>query len=158
MTALRRSLETATGRICVAEQNGAVVAVTWGGKAHDGDSPLLREAAAQLEQYFAGERRDFDLPLAPAGNELQQAVWQEMLAIPYGQTRTYGEIATAVGNLPQPVGQACGANPIPVIIPCHRVVAAGGGSGGFSAPGGLATKYSLLKLEGARFAYQPKLL
>ena len=154
----RRSLETATGRVTVTEQDGALTAVTWGGEACNDDTPLLREAVAQLEAYFAGGRRDFDLPLDPGGNALQQAVWREMLAIPYGETRTYGEIAKAVDNLPQPVGQACGANPLPILIPCHRVVAAGGGSGGFSAPGGLATKYSLLKLEGARFAYQPKLL
>lgn len=154
----RRSLETATGRITLSEQDGALVGLSWGGDICEDATPLLDEAVAQLEAYFAGERRSFDLPLAPLGNDLQQAVWREMLAIPYGATRTYGEIARAVDNLPQPVGQACGANPLPVLIPCHRVVAAGGGSGGFSAPGGLATKYRLLKLEGARFAYQPKLL
>ena len=154
----RRSLETATGRVIVTEEDGAVVGLTWGGAACDDDTPLLLEAVAQLDDYFAGRRHTFDLPLAPRGNELQQAVWRELLAIPYGKTKTYGEIAKAVDSLPQPVGQACGANPIAVMIPCHRVVAAGGGSGGFSAPGGLATKYSLLKLEGARFAYQPKLL
>ncbi|MEX0921355.1 MAG: methylated-DNA--[protein]-cysteine S-methyltransferase [Rhodovibrionaceae bacterium] len=154
----RRSLETATGRVTLTEKDGAIAGLTWGGAQCDEDSPLLRRAIAQLEDYFAGRLQVFDLPLEPAGNGLQQAVWREMRAIPFGETRTYGEIATAVGNLPQPVGQACGANPIPVLIPCHRVVAAGGGSGGFSAPGGLETKYSLLKLEGARFAYQPKLL
>jgi methylated-DNA-[protein]-cysteine S-methyltransferase len=151
-------LETATGRVTVTEEDGAVVGLAWGGDSHDDDTPLLRQALLQLEAYFAGERQSFALPLAPRGNALQQAVWREMLAIPYGETRTYGEIAQAVDNLPQPVGQACGANPIPILIPCHRVVASGGGSGGFSAPGGLETKYSLLKLEGARFAYQPKLL
>lgn len=154
----RRSLETATGRFSVTEEDDAIVAAAWGGAAHEDDTPLLREALAQLEDYFAGQRQAFDLPLEPVGNELQQAVWRALQAIPYGKTRTYGEIATAVDSLPQPVGQACGANPIPILIPCHRVVAAGGGSGGFSAPGGLATKYGLLKLEGARFAYQPKLL
>lgn len=154
----RRSLETATGRFSVTEEDGSIVAAAWGGKLHDDDTPLLREALAQLEDYFAGQRQSFDLPLEPAGDALQRAVWHALREIPYGKTRTYGEIATAVDSLPQPVGQACGANPIAILIPCHRVVAAGGGSGGFSAPGGLATKYSLLKLEGARFAYQPKLL
>ena len=154
----RRSLETVTGRVTVSEEDGALVAVNWGEEAQDDDTPLLREALSQLADYFAGTRTAFDLPLAPQGNDLQQAVWRELLAIPYGETRTYGEIAKAVDNLPQPVGQACGANPLAILIPCHRAVAAGGGSGGFSAPGGLATKYSLLKLEGARFAYQPKLL
>ena len=154
----RRSLETATGRIAITEQAGAIAALNWGGENYDDDTPLLRAAVQQLEDYFAGRLKLFELPLAPQGNALQQAVWKQMLAIPFGETKTYGDIAKAVDSLPQPVGQACGANPIPILIPCHRVVAAGGGSGGFSAPGGLETKYRLLALEGARFAYQPKLL
>ena len=161
MTRQRRTVETQTGPVTLTQEGEHIVAVTWSDPAqqhYEDGTPLLRCAATQLQEYFAGTRRDFDLPLKPRGTDFQRAVWDQMLAIPYGATRTYGEIARAGDNLPQPVGLACGANPLPVLIPCHRVVAAGGGSGGFSAPGGLATKYRLLKLEGARFAYQPKLL
>jgi methylated-DNA-[protein]-cysteine S-methyltransferase len=88
------------------------------------------------------------LPLAPSGNEFQQAVCRAMSAIPYGETRTYGDIAKDLGTYGQPVGQACGANSIPVIIPCHRVLSANG-LGGFSAQGGVETKIALLRHENA---------
>jgi methylated-DNA-[protein]-cysteine S-methyltransferase len=101
-----------------------------------------------LKAYFAGELKEFDLPLKPSGNDFQQVVCKAMSAIPYGSTRTYGEIAEELGTYGQPVGQACGANPIPVIIPCHRVLSANG-LGGFSAEGGVETKIALLKHENA---------
>lgn len=110
---------------------------------------LLRRAAAQLDAYFAGDRKDFDLPLAPAGSPFQKRVCQAMSAIPPGQTRTYGELADDLGGSARAVGRACGANPIPVLIPCHRVLAAKGGLGGYSGAGGLKTKVFLLKLERA---------
>ena len=88
------------------------------------------------------------MPLAPAGSGFRQRVWQAMQAIPVGETRSYGALARALGSAPRAVGGACGANPIPILIPCHRVVA-GGGLGGYSGGAGLATKIALLKLEGA---------
>ncbi len=111
-------------------------------------SDLLRRAAEQLEAYFARERQDFDLPLRPAGTDFELAVWRGLAAIPYGATMTYGALARSVGGVARAVGQACGSNPLPIVIPCHRVLAADG-SGGFSAPGGVDTKYKLLALEGA---------
>ncbi|MGB0506507.1 MAG: methylated-DNA--[protein]-cysteine S-methyltransferase [Pikeienuella sp.] len=142
------AIDTEFGRWGVEEENGAIVRVNWRGVDAGPLTPLLMEARAQLTAYAAGKLTSFDLPLAPAGGELQQAVMAEMLAIPFGETRTYGEIAKALGTAAQPIGQACGANPIPVIIPCHRVTGTGG-LGGFSGCGGVETKVALLKHEGA---------
>jgi len=116
-------------------------------------APLMR-AVGQLEAYFAGDLTAFDLPLAPAGSSFQHRVWAEMARIPYGRTRTYGDLARCVakvaqGGVAQAVGQACGANPIPIIIPCHRVVAGGGRLGGFSGGQGAVSKRALLALENA---------
>lgn len=113
------------------------------------DAALLERAAAQLTAYFAGDLAMFDLPLAPAGSPFQRRVWAEMTRIPYGRTRTYGELARRVEGVARAVGQACGANPIPILIPCHRVVASGGHLGGFSGGLGAASKSALLVREGA---------
>ena len=111
------------------------------------ETPLLRAAREALLAYFAGERRDFDLPLAPAGTDFQRAVWDALRAIPYGQTRTYGEIAAAVGRpkAVRAVGQANHVNPLPIFIPCHRVVGKGGALTRYA--GGLDLKRALLALE-----------
>jgi methylated-DNA-[protein]-cysteine S-methyltransferase len=105
---------------------------------------------AQLAEYFSGTRRAFELPLAPAGTAFQLAVWHALQAIPYGQTLSYGELATRLGLAPgaaRAVGLANGANPLPIIVPCHRVIGADGSLTGFG--GGLPIKRSLLALEGA---------
>jgi methylated-DNA-[protein]-cysteine S-methyltransferase len=110
--------------------------------------PLVA-AVAQLEEYFAGDRRRFDLPLEVAGTDFQKSVWLELAEIPYGETVSYAELALMVGrpHAYRAVGQANGANPIPIVLPCHRVVATGGGIGGYG--GGLPMKRQLLTLEGA---------
>ena len=141
-------LYTPVGRLSLAEENGAIVKLLWGDTDQGETTPALQEGLRQLEAFFAGERDDFDLPLAPAGSPFQQDVYKAMLAIPKGATRTYGDIANELGVPAQPVGQACGSNPIPVIIPCHRVVGAEG-LGGYSAAGGVETKITLLKFENA---------
>jgi len=141
------TLDTILGPLSVEEQDGAIVRLCWSPQ-QDGRSALLQEATAQLRAYFAGQLKAFDLPLRVAGSDFQRAVCEAMLAIPFGETRTYGEIAKELGVPPQPVGNACGANPIPVIIPCHRVLGANG-LGGFSGQGGVETKVTLLKHEGA---------
>ena len=114
-----------------------------------GETPLLDDLRAQLAEYFAGERRDFDLPLACPGTPFQRRVWDALRRIPYGETRTYAEIARAIGTpgAARAVGHANGLNRIAVVIPCHRVVAAGGGLGGYG--GGLWRKLRLLETEGA---------
>ncbi|HKD83469.1 MAG TPA: methylated-DNA--[protein]-cysteine S-methyltransferase [Terriglobales bacterium] len=110
-----------------------------------------RPVRRQLEEYFAGKRRKFDLDLDLRGTEFRKRCWQELLRIPYGETRSYGEIARAVGNPkgPRAVGQANHYNPIAIIVPCHRVLAGGCQLGGYG--GGLPVKAFLLRLEGAEF-------
>lgn len=151
------SMHSPVGDLAISEDGGAVVSVDWGWGRDNTATPLLKEAKRQLEAYFDGKLEKFDLPLQPGGSDFQKQVWRAMLKIPYGKTLTYGEIATKLGGAARAVGAACGANRIPVIIPCHRVLAAGGGLGGYSGSGGLATKTALLRLEGARFAEQPQL-
>ncbi len=118
----------------------------------DDDLPVLARARAQLGEYFAGKRTRFNLPLAPQGTEFQQAVWRALLKVGCGQTSTYGALAAAVGR-PQAaraVGAAMGANPIPIIVPCHRVIGSDGSLTGFG--GGLERKTKLLQLEGSLLA------
>ena len=112
-----------------------------------GSSPVLDRTRQQLEEYFRGERREFDLPLAPEGPEFQQRVWQRLLRIQYGATTTYGALAQSLGNpnASRAVGLANGSNPIPIVIPCHRVIGANGALTGFG--GGLPIKSALLELE-----------
>lgn len=110
-------------------------------------TPLLQEAEEQLTEYFAGIRREFDLPLAPKGTPFQQAVWAQLLQIPYGETRTYGQLAAALGKpgAGRAVGSACHCNPLAILIPCHRVLGANGRLTGYA--GGLDVKEYLLELE-----------
>ncbi|MBE2211589.1 MAG: methylated-DNA--[protein]-cysteine S-methyltransferase [Xanthomonadaceae bacterium] len=116
---------------------------------HEGDHPLLDEAERQLGEYFAGKRRDFDLPLAPRGTDFQLGVWQALRSIPFGETWSYAQLAARIGKTSamRAVGAANGRNPIPIIVPCHRVIGADGSLTGFG--GGLPTKEFLLRLEGA---------
>ena len=147
----RRSIDTPTGRFTIMEADGAIVATGWRGPPGKDASPLLDEAALQLSAYFERRLRDFDLPLRPQGTEFEQAVWQAMVAIPYGETRTYADLAKTAGGVARAVGQACGSNPIPVIIPCHLVTGSHG-LGGFSGGEGQMTKRRLLGIEGAMLA------
>ena len=144
---LRAALLTPLGRLVVGETEGVITSLRWSDEVAADDSPLLRQALAQLAGYFAAERQTFDLPL-DWGEGLHARVRRAMAAIPFGQTRSYGEIARAVGAPAQAVGQACGANPVPVIIPCHRVLGANT-LGGYSGRGGVETKVWLLRHEGA---------
>lgn len=141
------SIHTPLGWISLTEKDGAITALNWG-RSGDDETPLLKEALRQVSAYFAGDLKQFDLPLRPYGGAFQQAVNEAMQSIPYGETRPYGAIASDLGSMPQPVGNACGNNSIAIIIPCHRVVGSSG-LGGFSAPGGVETKVALLRHEGA---------
>ncbi|QUJ75349.1 methylated-DNA--[protein]-cysteine S-methyltransferase [Sulfitobacter albidus] len=141
------SIQTQFGPLILTERNGAITALNWGHAPAEDSTKLLQEACAQITDYAAGRREVFDLPLRVAGSDFQRAVCAQMSAIPYGQTLTYGDIARALGVPAQAVGQACGANPIPIIIPCHRVMGARGMTG-FSGAGGVETKVALLRHEG----------
>lgn len=154
-------LDSPAGPLILRESQGAITGLQWlkpnrsvpqaepsAGWDSGGASPLLLEAARQIGEYFAGRRRGFDLALAPAGSPFHQNVWQLMRGIPFGGTATYGELARELGCAAQPVGGACAANPIAILIPCHRVVAATG-LGGFSGGAGVESKRFLLRHEGA---------
>jgi methylated-DNA-[protein]-cysteine S-methyltransferase len=135
------------GPVTLVERDGLLVGVEWRLPEVSGESALLQEGLRQLQAYFDDRLHRFDLPM-DWGMGLNESVRRAMAAIPYGETRTYGDIAKAVGAPAQAVGQACGANPLPILIPCHRVTGTGW-FGGFSAPGGVETKAALLRHEGA---------
>lgn len=147
---------TPIGTLRIAAEGGAIVALAFDrrrgpppGPAAPADVRVLREAAKQLRAWFAGERDDFDLPLAPRGTAFQAAVWAALRAIPAGETRTYGALAAALGRpaAARAVGAACGRNPLAILVPCHRAVGAGGRLTGFAW--GLDRKRWLLEREGA---------
>lgn len=142
------SVETQFGVLSVFETEGAICRLRWGA-VEDEPSDLLRAACLQLAEYDAGQRLEFALPLRVDAPPFQQAVCAQMSAIPFGETVTYGDIATALGKPAQAIGSACGGNPIPIIIPCHRVMGAGGKLTGFSGAGGVETKVALLRHERA---------
>ena len=128
--------------------DGAITALVWGQGGTLRSGPLFEELSGQMAAYFAGDRTEFTVPLAPRGNAFQQRFYKALCDIPYGETRTYGELAKQLEVSAQAIGQACGANPIPILIPCHRVLGAGG-LGGYSGKGGVETKVALLRHEGA---------
>jgi methylated-DNA-[protein]-cysteine S-methyltransferase len=136
------------GALTIWEGEGAIIKLDWTDAGGRAETPLLEAAIHQLDAYFKGAREAFDLPFHVKGSQFQKDVCAAMLAIPFGYTRTYGEIAKALGVPAQAVGQACGANPIPIMIPCHRVMGAKGLTG-FSGQGGVETKVALLRHEGA---------
>jgi methylated-DNA-[protein]-cysteine S-methyltransferase len=124
------------------------VRIVFGGIDETGESdPVLFDAKRQLEEYFCGKRRAFDLPLSPGGTDFQKRVWRALTDIPYGETRSYADIAAAVGSPKgfRAVGMANHVNPIPIIIPCHRVIGKNGKLTGYA--GGLDMKTSLLAME-----------
>jgi methylated-DNA-[protein]-cysteine S-methyltransferase len=138
---------TPIGEMTVSEDDGQIVALDWGRGRDQTRTPLLSEAIAQLQDYFDGTRATFDLPLAPHGTAFQQRVWDALRAIPPGETRSYGELARDLSSSARAVGQANGANPIPILIPCHRMLAAHGALGGYSGGEGPSTKQWLLAHE-----------
>ncbi len=142
------SMHSPVGDLSVSEENGVIVSLDWGWGRDQEKTPVLKEAIRQLNEYFDGRLKEFNLPLGPMGTQFQENVWSQMNEIPYGKVRTYADIAKRLKSSARAVGGACGRNPIPILIPCHRVVAANGGLGGYSGDGGLQTKTALLTLEG----------
>ncbi|WP_341718228.1 methylated-DNA--[protein]-cysteine S-methyltransferase [Micromonospora sp. FIMYZ51] len=144
-------LDSPIGVFTVATDGTSVCGAAFGPVEHADTEPAdegARQAVAELRAYFAGERTDFDVPVTvPRGSEFERAVWREMTRIPYGETLTYGEVARRVGDpgAARAVGVACNRNPIPVVVPCHRIIGAGGKLVGFG--GGLDRKIKLLELE-----------
>ena len=147
------TLDSPVGCLALRARGDDIVALDWVDEMTPRPNiPVLNEAARQLDAYFAGTLTAFDLPLKPDGTLHQKKVWDDMMTIPYGGLRSYGDMAMAIGSSARAVGTACGKNPIPIIVPCHRVIATGGGMGGYSGRGGLETKRALLILEGVVLA------
>jgi methylated-DNA-[protein]-cysteine S-methyltransferase len=142
------SVPSPVGDLTLFEEDGGLVALDWGSVQGGSETPFLCRVRDQLAEYFAGSRRTFELALAARGSPFQKAVWSALLSIPYGEIVRYGDLATRLGSAPRAVGGACGRNPLPIIVPCHRVVAANGSLGGYSGLDGLDTKRFLLGLEG----------
>ena len=150
-------IDSPVGDLRIVERDGAITAIEFSPfRDHDGrprgarsdDNPVLVEAVAQLRAYFARELKEFDLPLAPVGSAFQQAVWDQLVLIGYGDTASYGEIARRLGKTnaaSRAVGLANGSNPIPIVIPCHRVIGANGTLTGYA--GGIERKQTLLEIE-----------
>lgn len=144
--------QTTLGLIGIAEKSAAITDLFFGREQQPPNSVeretfLLKEAAKQLKEYFAGERRSFDLPLAPEGTGFQETVWGALRKIPYGETRSYKQVATAIGRpgASRAIGMANNKNSLLILIPCHRVIGAGGRLVGYAA--GLGVKEKLLELE-----------
>ncbi|MBO6882297.1 MAG: methylated-DNA--[protein]-cysteine S-methyltransferase [Marivita sp.] len=147
MSRIEQALESPLGPLTLIADAVGITALEGRDGRRDG-TPVLVQAAAQLSEYFSGERQDFTVPIHLTGSEFQRSVCAAMSAIPVGETRTYGDLAGQLGVPAQAIGQACGGNPIPILVPCHRVLGATG-LGGYSGDGGVETKIWLLKHEGA---------
>lgn len=164
MNALKRRIDTPAGSLTLVAHERALVALVWNegelerlglAAAEAGSNAALAAGELQLDEYFRGKRRRFDLPLDPRGTEFQRAVWTALAEIPYGATWSYAELARRIGNpaAARAVGAANGSNPLCIVIPCHRVVRATGERGGYA--GGAERKAFLLDLEQGRVQNPP---
>lgn len=147
---IRQHIKTPIGLVTIETDDNALTLLGFG--AHGKTTGALKnriaeEVALQLNAYFDGKLVQFDLPICTKGSPFRQKVWQALCTVPYGETRTYGEIARQVDSAPRAVGGACSANPISIIVPCHRITGSGGWIGGFTGGEGCATKQLLLKHE-----------
>ncbi len=141
------STHSPLGPLTIFEDDGVLTALEWRWSAPSDPTGLLVLAHDQLRDYFDGKRREFSLPFAPKGTEFQRRVWSLMREIPFGEVRSYGDLARRLRSGALAIGMACGRNPLPVFIPCHRVVGADGSLTGYSGGDGLVTKDFLLDLE-----------
>lgn len=140
------SLHSPIGALTLSEDGGAIVALDFGWGCDQNETALLKRARDQVDDYLDGSSRSFDLQLQPTGTAYQKRVWNILSSIPYGQTVTYSAVAKVAGGSPRSAGQAIRCNPIPILIPCHRVVATQG-FGGYTGGEGVDTKQFLLRLE-----------
>ena len=140
------NIETPIGLLYARGQE-TITHLGWARKVDTSPNTLLREAQRQIQAFFLGKLTLFDLPLSPKGTPFQRRVWQNLESIPYGNTVSYGAVSATLSTSARAVGSACGANPIPLIIPCHRVVGRNGYLTGYSGGSGVRTKEALLLLE-----------
>lgn len=146
------SIKSPYGDLTLFEENDSLIALEWGRSPGGQKTALLLEAQKQLASYFDGKLDQFDLPLSAQGTPFYKRVWAHMQSIPYGRVETYGDVAAKIGSAPRAVGGACGRNPIPIIVPCHRIVGAGGRLTGYTGADGIETKKALLRLEGVHLS------
>ncbi len=145
----RHTVASPGGPLTLSQGANGLQSLAWEDDSYDSETDVLAEAGRQLDAYFNGDRKDFELPFAPMGTPFQQKVWRELQAIPYGTTVSYGELAARLGTGARAVARACASNPLAIFIPCHRVVGASGALTGYSGGSGVDTKRALLRLEGA---------
>lgn len=144
------TIDSVLGPLTLEATDEAVIGLLWGGSpGSTAPTPLLAKAGAIAKALAAGEDCAVNVPVAPHGTPFQRKIWSLIAAIPHGKTRSYADLAHEAGSAPRAVGQACARNPLPLLIPCHRVLGAGGKLGGYSGVGGLATKERLLGQEQA---------
>ncbi len=141
------SFHSPVGDLTLSEEDGKIVSLDWGWSPLSEKTAFLWEVKQQVDAYFDGLNPEFTCPLNPHGTAFQKKVWQAMVSIYYGKTMTYGEISAILDSHPRAVGTACGLNPIPIIIPCHRVMGKDGKLTGYSGGDGVITKKYLLELE-----------
>ena len=160
MSTSRFVVDSPIGKLLIKVKNGSLLEIDFHSRVNHCDmsaetnGPLVTRIKQQLQHYFNGSERAFDLPLDLQGTPFQLKVWQALQAIPYGETRTYGELAQQLGSCARAVGNACRANPVPLVVPCHRVVAANGvgGFGGETIGENITMKQWLLQHEGKRLS------
>lgn len=155
---LRTTIATPVGALAISGDGERLTRLAWAMDETPGadtadDDPLLREARRQIEAWLAGRLTRFDLPLTPAASQRGEVLRAAIVAIPYGETASYGQVARAVESGPRAIGQACARNPFPIIVPCHRVLGNGGRLGHYSGGHGLETKLALLRLESPGFQH-----
>jgi methylated-DNA-[protein]-cysteine S-methyltransferase len=154
------SLHTPTGAVTLSEEEGAIVALDWGWGRDQTETPLLLAGRDWLQRYFDGEPLPMTLPVAPAGTPYRQRVWKAIIDIPWGRTLSYAAVASLAGGSARSIGGAMGSNPVPILIPCHRVLSTVAGRlaiGGYSGGEGRETKRHLLALEGVTVGTLPSL-
>lgn len=142
------SFDTPLGMITLTEEDEKIVSLDWGNSPLSlSNNSLLKEGQKQIHAYFAGKLKNFSLPLAPMGTPFQQRAWLLMQEIPYAETISYAELAARLKTAPRAAGMACARNPIPIIVPCHRILGSRGALGGYSGFEGIESKKYLLNLE-----------
>ncbi len=141
------SFHSPIGDITISEEEGIIVSLDFGWSPFQKENPLLLKAKKWCDSYFDGENPEMNLPLSPFGTKYQRQIYKAIQSIPYSKTMTYSEIAEKTSSHSRPVGSACGSNPIPLLIPCHRVMGKNGSLTGYSGGEGIQTKKYLLELE-----------
>ena len=144
------SFSTPIGALTLVQEGEEITRLLWQSPGNEKGSPVLFRAKDQINNYFKGTRKSFSLSVRPHGTKFQGRVWSILMTIPYGKVKTYGEVARILKTSPRAVGNACGQNPIPLIIPCHRIVGTNGSLTGYSGGDGLKTKAFLLEHENSQ--------